>query len=175
MNNDKDMNKDKGKDMNKNDDNNKNENMNRNKYKNKVRLVEGLPCAYKRTTESVCHHLQLPSRSQQHTSDSLQHLPDTCNMDYKLILLLALAAVALARPQDDDFPPANYNFEYRVQDVESGNDFGHNEARQGDDTQGSYDVLLPDGKKLVVSYTVGAEGGFIADATIDGVPLHQVA
>ncbi|XP_076053412.1 cuticle protein 7-like [Oratosquilla oratoria] len=93
-------------------------------------------------------------------------------MDFKLVLLLALAAVALAKPQED-FPPASYNFEYSVQDPESGNDFGHNEAREGDNTQGSYRVLLPDGKELVVSYTVNEDGGFIADATIDGVPLHQ--
>ncbi|XP_076052732.1 larval cuticle protein A2B-like [Oratosquilla oratoria] len=94
------------------------------------------------------------------------------NMDYKLVLLLALAAVALAKPQEQ-FPPANYNFEYSVQDPESGNDFGHNEARQGDNTQGSYRVVLADGKELVVSYTVAGDGGFIAEATIDGVPLHQ--
>ncbi|XP_076053414.1 cuticle protein 7-like [Oratosquilla oratoria] len=95
-------------------------------------------------------------------------------MDFKLVLLLALAAVALARPQDDDFPPASYKFEYSVKDEESGNDFGQNEAREGDNTEGSYRVVLPDGKELVVSYTVNADGGFIADATIDGVPLHQV-
>ncbi|XP_076053413.1 cuticle protein 7-like [Oratosquilla oratoria] len=93
-------------------------------------------------------------------------------MDYKLVLLLALAAVALAKPQES-FPPASYNFEYNVQDAESGNNFGHNEAREGDNTQGSYRVLLPDGKELVVSYTVDGDGGFIAAATLDGVPLHE--
>ncbi|XP_076052740.1 cuticle protein 7-like [Oratosquilla oratoria] len=91
-------------------------------------------------------------------------------MNYKLMLLLALVAVAFGRPEG---PPPSYSFEYSIQDAESGNDFGRNEAREGDSTQGSYNVLLPDGKKLVVTYTVDGDSGFVADATLDGVPLHQ--
>lgn len=45
--------------------------------------------------------------------------------------------------------PARYNFEYNVQDYQSGNDFGHMETRDGDKTTGRYYVLLPDGRKQV--------------------------
>lgn len=45
--------------------------------------------------------------------------------------------------------PARYNFEYNVQDYQSGNDFGHMETRDGDRTTGRYYVLLPDGRKQV--------------------------
>lgn len=45
--------------------------------------------------------------------------------------------------------PAKYNFEYAVQDYQSGNDFGHMESRDGDKTVGRYYVLLPDGRKQV--------------------------
>lgn len=46
--------------------------------------------------------------------------------------------------------PAKYNFEYAVQDYQSGNDFGHMESRDGDKTVGRYYVLLPDGRKQVI-------------------------
>jgi hypothetical protein len=55
--------------------------------------------------------------------------------------------------------PANYNFEYHVQDGPSGNDFGDQESRQGDVAQGKYFVLLPDGRRQVVEY-VADNGGY---------------
>ncbi|KAF5302965.1 hypothetical protein FQA39_LY10143 [Lamprigera yunnana] len=59
----------------------------------------------------------------------------------------------------DDGPsePANYNFEYHVQD-NYGNDFGHEEARQGDVAQGKYFVLLPDGRRQIVEYVADQSG-----------------
>ncbi|CAG9761553.1 unnamed protein product [Ceutorhynchus assimilis] len=54
--------------------------------------------------------------------------------------------------------PANYEFEYQVQDAASGNDFGHREQRQGDVAQGKYFVLLPDGRLQTVEYTADASG-----------------
>lgn len=54
--------------------------------------------------------------------------------------------------------PANYQFEYKVEDPASGNDFGHEEQRQGDVAQGRYYVLLPDGRRQVVEYTADTEG-----------------
>ncbi|XP_063592099.1 cuticle protein-like [Penaeus indicus] len=77
-------------------------------------------------------------------------------MSPKFIIIAALAVVALARP--DQAPaygyaaptpapaPAKYDFNYAVKDEYSGNDFGHQEARDGYDTQGSYYVQLPDGR-----------------------------
>ncbi|XP_068624319.1 pro-resilin-like [Battus philenor] len=54
--------------------------------------------------------------------------------------------------------PANYSFEYMVQDDASGNDFGHREARQGDRSEGLYYVLLPDGRKQTVEYEADQDG-----------------
>lgn len=54
--------------------------------------------------------------------------------------------------------PANYEFSYAVKDDESGNDFGHQEARQGDVAEGKYYVLLPDGRLQTVEYTADTEG-----------------
>ncbi|XP_052742938.1 pro-resilin-like [Bicyclus anynana] len=54
--------------------------------------------------------------------------------------------------------PANYSFEYMVQDDYSGNDFGHRESRQGDRAEGVYYVLLPDGRKQTVQYEADEEG-----------------
>lgn len=54
--------------------------------------------------------------------------------------------------------PAKYQFEYQVSDAESGNEFGHKEERDGDLTNGEYNVLLPDGKKQIVTYTADTDG-----------------
>ncbi|XP_044762080.1 pro-resilin-like [Coccinella septempunctata] len=59
---------------------------------------------------------------------------------------------------EDRTEPANYQFEYKVDDPASGNDFGHEEQRQGDVAQGRYYVLLPDGRRQVVEYTADSEG-----------------
>ena len=54
--------------------------------------------------------------------------------------------------------PANYEFSWEVQDDESGNNYGHQESREGDETKGSYHVLLPDGRTQIVDYVANAEG-----------------
>ncbi|XP_064122113.1 pro-resilin-like [Macrobrachium nipponense] len=64
--------------------------------------------------------------------------------------------------------PAKYDFNYAVKDDYSGNDFGHQEARDGYDTQGSYYVLLPDGRLQKVSYNVNGDSGFVAEVTYEG-------
>lgn len=45
-----------------------------------------------------------------------------------------------------------------MKDEESGNDFGHEEQRQGDVAEGKYFVLLPDGRMQTVEYTADKEG-----------------
>ncbi|XP_057319473.1 pro-resilin [Microplitis mediator] len=54
--------------------------------------------------------------------------------------------------------PAKYEFEYMVNDIESGNDFGHKESRDGDVTRGTYYVLLPDGRRQTVEYIADQNG-----------------
>ncbi|XP_063390346.1 uncharacterized protein LOC134675932 [Cydia fagiglandana] len=61
---------------------------------------------------------------------------------------------------------ANYEFGYRVRDHHSGNDFGHQEAKHGENTNGAYHVLLPDGRMQKVRYSAGPEG-FHADISYD--------
>nr|XP_027206651.1 cuticle protein 19.8-like [Penaeus vannamei] len=63
--------------------------------------------------------------------------------------------------------PAQYDFNYAVQD-NIGNDFGHQEGRNGYDTQGTYYVQLPDGRLQRVTYTVNGDSGFIADVAYQG-------
>merc|ERR1712111_330524 len=101
------------------------------------------------------------------------HTPDN-NMIAKAALLFALLAAASAAPSQGYAPapsyeePAKYDFNYAVKDDYSGNDFGHQEARDGYNTQGSYYVQLPDGRLQKVTYTVNGDSGFVADVTYEG-------
>lgn len=45
-----------------------------------------------------------------------------------------------------------------VNDIESGNDFGHKESRDGEVTRGVYYVLLPDGRRQTVEYIADENG-----------------
>ncbi|KAK3875106.1 hypothetical protein Pcinc_020025 [Petrolisthes cinctipes] len=63
---------------------------------------------------------------------------------------------------------AKYNFQWAVKDDSSDNDFGHQEGRDGDNTQGSYYVHLPDGRLQKVSYYVDGDDGYIADVKYEG-------
>ncbi|KAG7159139.1 Pro-resilin-like 66 [Homarus americanus] len=107
-----------------------------------------------------------------------------------IFLLAALVASTLARPQPQAYShpapvpalahgpsysrpapapvgPAQYDFNYVVRD-NVGNDFGHQEARDGYNTQGSYSVLLPDGRLQKVTYYVDGDSGYVAEVTYEG-------
>ncbi|XP_064122097.1 pro-resilin-like [Macrobrachium nipponense] len=95
----------------------------------------------------------------------------------KVSLLLVLVAAVFGGPSQPQYgyapppsyeEPAKYDFNYAVKDDYSGNDFGHQEARDGYDTQGSYYVLLPDGRLQKVSYNVNGDSGFVAEVTYEG-------
>ncbi|XP_068238934.1 uncharacterized protein [Palaemon carinicauda] len=69
----------------------------------------------------------------------------------KVCLLLSLVAAVFGGPSQPQYgyapppsheEPAKYDFNYAVKDDYSGNDFGHQEARDGYDTQGSYYICL---------------------------------
>ncbi|XP_069981631.1 pro-resilin [Penaeus vannamei] len=75
-----------------------------------------------------------------------------------------------------DFPlsrPAEYQFSYGVKDDYSKNDYGHSEDRSGYNTQGQYQVLLPDGRVQTVEYTVTKDGGFMANVVAKGVSAYS--
>ncbi len=55
-----------------------------------------------------------------------------------------------------------------MKDEYSDNDFGQQESRDGDNTQGSYYVQLPDGRLQTVTYYVDGDSGFVADVKYEG-------
>ncbi|KAI5705407.1 hypothetical protein M8J76_000682 [Diaphorina citri] len=59
---------------------------------------------------------------------------------------------------DLNYGPAKYEFGYKIEDSNTWNDFGHREGRLGDLTWGSYEVLLPDGRKQIVEYEADSNG-----------------
>ena len=61
--------------------------------------------------------------------------------------------------------PATYQYQYEVSDPEGNNFFGTGEKRDGAITSGSYFVLLPDGRRQRVDYTVNASEGYVATVT----------
>ncbi|CAL4198058.1 unnamed protein product, partial [Meganyctiphanes norvegica] len=96
------------------------------------------------------------------------------DMIAKAAVLFALVAAAAAAPSQGYAPapsydePAKYDFNYGVQDDYSGNNYGHNEARNGYDTTGSYYVSLPDGRVQKVTYTVNDDSGYVAEVSYEG-------
>lgn len=55
-----------------------------------------------------------------------------------------------------------------MKDDSSGNDFGQQEARDGDNTRGSYYVQLPDGRLQKVQYFVDGDSGYQAEVNYEG-------
>ncbi|XP_076061332.1 uncharacterized protein LOC143037102 [Oratosquilla oratoria] len=110
-------------------------------------------------------------------------------MALKITIVCALLALCLARPDSrpsyfygdsssseeshesesqEDFGPAKYDFSYTVKDDSSDNDFGHQETRDDDRTDGSYFVYLPDGRLQKVVYFVDGDSGFVPEVTYEG-------
>ena len=79
------------------------------------------------------------------------------------LLIVSLAYALADNPppsyHEPSYPPASYSFSWGVKDDYSKNDFGQDETRAGDKTTGSYYVLLPDGRRQKVTYSVDAYGG----------------
>ncbi|XP_063589525.1 pro-resilin-like [Penaeus indicus] len=99
-------------------------------------------------------------------------------MSTKFIFAFAFLTMALARPEDTpgyDYSspshgssPGKYDFNYAVKDDYSSNNFGHQEDRDGYGAQGSYYVLLPDGRLQKVTYSVNGDSGFVAEVSYEG-------
>ncbi|XP_071532430.1 adult-specific cuticular protein ACP-20-like [Panulirus ornatus] len=64
--------------------------------------------------------------------------------------------------------PPRYTYAYGVHDDHTGTNFGHNEARDGYNTEGKYYVHLPDGRIQVVSYYAD-EHGYHPHVSYEGV------
>ncbi|XP_037802456.1 pro-resilin-like isoform X3 [Penaeus monodon] len=104
-------------------------------------------------------------------------------MNTKVFILLGLAAIAAAdsfesfeyRPpkvlsffESYESGEAKYDFNWAVSHDPSSNEFGHQEARDGDHTQGSYYVQLPDGRLQTVKYFVDGDSGYVAEVNYEG-------
>nr|XP_027238394.1 pro-resilin-like [Penaeus vannamei] len=94
-------------------------------------------------------------------------------MFLNLSVVLGLAAACLAAPSQPPYgyspppsyqSPAQYNFDWVVKDDYSANDYGHQESRDGYNTQGSYYVQLPDGRLQKVTYHVDGDSGYEGQA-----------
>ncbi|XP_037773654.1 pro-resilin-like, partial [Penaeus monodon] len=97
---------------------------------------------------------------------------------FQVLIVAILLAAACAQHDTgysapSDPKPAKYSFNYQVQNDPTKNDFGHQEARDGPDTQGSYQVQLPDGRLQKVSYTVSVDSGYVADVMYEGEAQYQ--
>ncbi|XP_064108689.1 cuticle protein 19-like [Macrobrachium nipponense] len=110
-----------------------------------------------------------------------------------VVLALSVAAVALAAPQggynyqgpvvqpqysapapEYSDAPAQYTFQWDVNDQYSGNYYGHQEQRDGPNTQGSYYVRLPDTRLMRVEYYVD-EYGYHPTVTYEGEAQYPSA
>ena len=87
-----------------------------------------------------------------------------------MLLLVGLSASLPPAFRTDHSAPPQYQFEYRAEDEYAGLRFGQQEQRDGAETSGQYSVLLPDGRRQTVTYTVVGERGFQADVSYDGEP-----
>ncbi|XP_068210409.1 pro-resilin-like [Palaemon carinicauda] len=63
---------------------------------------------------------------------------------------------------------AKYDFDFAVKHDYTGNDFGHQESRDSDETRGSYYVQLPDGRLQTVTYYVDGDSGYVAEVSYQG-------
>ena len=66
----------------------------------------------------------------------------------------------------------DYNTAYSIQDPYSGVDVSSRENRLGDRTEGQYSVLLPDGRRQIVTYWVDGNSGYNARVSYEGVARH---
>ncbi|XP_064122573.1 cuticle protein 8-like [Macrobrachium nipponense] len=72
------------------------------------------------------------------------------------------------RHSDESFESPKYNFQFGVHDDSTSASFEHQEARDDDETQGSYTVQLPDGRRQTVRYFVNGDSGYVAEVSYEG-------
>lgn len=65
-------------------------------------------------------------------------------------------------------PASPYKFGYKVYDPHHGTSFGQNEHSDGETVKGEYQVVLPDGRLQLVTYTADWKTGYHADVQYHG-------
>lgn len=58
-----------------------------------------------------------------------------------------------------------YEFQYGVDDPDSGNFYNHQEKSDGREVRGQYSVLLPDGRLQIVKFVSTPETGYVAEVS----------
>ncbi|XP_046640877.1 uncharacterized serine-rich protein C215.13-like isoform X2 [Daphnia pulicaria] len=81
-------------------------------------------------------------------------------------------STAVYSSSSDSSVNGDYNFSYRVNDTKQ--DFGHSEHRVGNNTQGRYDVVLPDGRRQIVDYQI-LNASYFADVSYVGETTNRAA
>ncbi|KAF6200881.1 hypothetical protein GE061_005328 [Apolygus lucorum] len=77
--------------------------------------------------------------------------------------IIAQAAPAIVtRPAEEYDPHPQYSFTYNVNDPSTGDSKQQTETRDGDNVQGSYSLVEPDGSTRTVEYTADSINGFNA-------------
>ncbi|XP_037804826.1 cuticle protein 8-like [Penaeus monodon] len=93
-----------------------------------------------------------------HAPEPTYHTPDS-----------AYHAHAHYEPEYPDVTivPPKYKYNYGVADSYSGANFAASESHDGYNTEGSYTVDLPDGRKQIVKYVDNGDG-YVAEVTYEG-------
>ena len=104
-------------------------------------------------------------------------LKSTLFPKYLIVTYLQTSSIYFLNIKSNPHAPSlqkpSYNFNWAVKDDYSGNDFGHTETRDGYNTEGSFYVLLPDGRIQKVTYTVNKDSGFVATVEFEGEVKHE--
>ena len=89
-----------------------------------------------------------------------------------LQVFVILAILALSKADERPaygYDPVNYQFNWEVIDDYARLNYGQDEARAGQATNGKYSVLLPDGRTQTVTYSVqDGYSGYSADVQYSG-------
>ncbi|KAJ6649512.1 Cuticle protein [Pseudolycoriella hygida] len=89
-------------------------------------------------------------------------------------LAYAAAPLHYDNHYDDHHAPAQYDFKYSVADPHTGDIKEQQESRHGDNVQGQYSLVEPDGHRRTVHYSADAHNGFNAVVHREG-PTHHAA
>lgn len=85
-----------------------------------------------------------------------------------------LAYAAVQEHQYENHAPAQYDFKYSVHDPHTGDIKEQQESRHGDNVEGQYSLVEPDGHRRTVQYSADAHNGFNAVVHREG-PTHHAA
>lgn len=105
-------------------------------------------------------------------------------MAFKFIAAFALLAVVAAEAPLHSYQPshlvnhveheapAEYKFEYSVHDEHTGDIKEQQESRHGDNVEGHYSLVEPDGHRRIVHYTADEHNGFNAKVEREYIGQH---